>query len=1260
MIRKRLIPRVVSGRKRPLSAILGVTFCLLVSLIADSRQSIGLQADVKSREGPTIIRGNKVSSQMSIGVDALPPEEEQRGFHLPEGFEVELVAAETEGIGKFVTIAFDAKGRMWSMTALEYPVDSNENAETSRNLFDNGGRDKVLVFDHPYGAEPSPPRVFAEGLVMPLGILPFQDGVYVQYGNDIRLYRDTNGDGKADGHSVILTGFGVQDSHLFPHQFTRTPGGWILTAQGLFNYSEVRRPDGLAFADGRESIVFNQTKLARFRPDGSLFEILTAGPNNIWGLTISREGETWLQEANDLGYPIIPYEPGGYYRTGSKEKLRSYQPLMPPPLAPPQMGGTGLSGLALADDRDGWPAPWGANGGKADSPKMFYVANPITSSIQLIRATPEDGRYRYEKLPDFLTSNDPRFRPVAIQFGPDGLLYVVDWYNKIISHNEVPRSHPDRDKTRGRIWRIRYFNQPITPPPDLTSLNDMELLKHLGAPNARVADLAWQQIVDRNLTGLSVELTQLANNRNLSADRRLGALWALEGLQTIPTRLLETLSKDSNANLRHEAVRIAAAQPRPANDFLSIAEPLVDDLEPKVRAALGDSLRRIGDPTPEVLGLMTRLGRPSLSGHGWQTYDREFERFLSRWALERNAPAVATFLQSEEGRALPLENRALATSALSGRDAALGLTTLLPYLDRPLTEEEVRILASHCEEPPVANALKQELRRSSSRESILRALLSLNPELDTSRLQDSIFKAVHDLWMDNPGISQRKFALKVAGAFHLISLEQEIAAFASDLETTINLKLASLRALREMRSNEVTPMIKIALSSGSDRNVRQEALAVLAASGNQAGHAALLGLFSKLDAEELKSPLIRLSSSKTGAESLLQAVRTGLITPRDIGIPALEKMRTWLLDNPQMEQMWSEYADQPRQVLRLNGSNLDYVREPISLQGPFTVEAWVRLESGIGNQDGILAAPGIMDMNFHDAHFRVWLGSEQCDAVIATSETLPEKWTHYAVTREKSGTLRIYINGELNAESNLQSTNNFSGLNIGRTLTNSNGTDGMLTEFRVWSKARTAIEIRDNFDRDFSDNTRSKDLIHHLTKKNWGDLNGKACLQSVLDPPDLLTTLQAAEQRRKFERYRNLADKPGDALMGKELFTAMCLPCHQQGGQGGKIAPPLDGVGHTGTEALLRNLLTPNAAMEGGYRMFRVETRDGEMLEGLLVSRNPEGVVLRQLNISDQRIPQSKIKRAEFTSSSMMPEGLLEALEPHQVMDLFTYLLSLK
>ena len=205
----------------------------------------------------------------------LTPDEQRASFTLPPGFEIELVAAESEGIGKFVPLAFDQRGALWTTTALEYPVDGNENPAAADALYASKARDKVLIFDRdpqsPTGLA-SKPRVFAEGLAIPLGVLPYKNGCYVQHGHDIAFLEDTDRDGKADKRTVILTGFGVQDSHLFPHQFMRAPGGWIWMAQGAFNYSKVSRP-----GDEKNAVQFDQTRMAKFRPDGSGFDITSNG-----------------------------------------------------------------------------------------------------------------------------------------------------------------------------------------------------------------------------------------------------------------------------------------------------------------------------------------------------------------------------------------------------------------------------------------------------------------------------------------------------------------------------------------------------------------------------------------------------------------------------------------------------------------------------------------------------------------------------------------------------------------------------------------------------------------------------------------------------------------------------------------------------------------------------------------------------------------------------------------------------------------------
>ncbi len=1169
-------------------------------------------------------------------------------FSLADGFTAELVAEEgtdpANPYGKFVALAFDARGRLWTTTAVEYPVDANESPEASRRLFAAGGRDKVLVIDDPWAAKPSPPRVFADGLAIPLGVLPYRDGAFVQYGPEIRFYRDTNGDGRADGFETVLKGFGVQDSHLFPHQFTRVPGDWILLAQGLFNASLVKRPANAPFADGTQQARFDACKLGRFKPDGSLFESLTAGPNNIWGLTISRNGEIWLQEANDIGYPIFPYEPGVLVATGSPDRLRPYQPLMPAPLAPAQMGGTGLSGLALADDVDGWPGPWGAGAGATPDERLFYVANPITNRIQSIIATRSGERYTYRKGPDLLVSGDKAFRPVAVQFGPDGCLYVVDWYNKIISHNEVPRNHPDRDRVRGRIWRIRHASQPLREPVAVAKLPTEQLPTHLGAPNARIADIAWQEIVDRKATVIVPVLEKRAADPVEPVAARLGCLWALEGLGAVTAPLLQTLVGDASPDLRHEGIRIAATVCS-ETEFRRLATPLVDDPAPKVRAAVGDALRRIPVTEPDTIALIMRLGRERATGDRWAIYDRDFERYLARWALERHADQVASFLDSEAGRMLPIENRLLATLALKQQAAAVALVKLLPEVARPLDGEELRVLASHAEVPEVGAAVRLLALDPASRGPTLRGLQALRTSLDSPGIEPIVAEATPGLFASGAAPGEIQLALELAGAFKLRAVEPQVAGVLANPSATAEQRRAAIRCLREMGRMTVETMRTLLAGTAADPQLRAEAIMACAESRDPETCAAVVDTWDDLAFHERQTVASLLARHREGARALLAAIRADDIDAATLPLTLLADMRTVLGNEPELEEIWAELTADATAVLRLTGAD-EAAGATVSLDGPFTIEAWANLEAPIGNEDSLVAADGLIDMNFCDGRFRVWT-KQHGDLAVAKSSATPDTWTHFAVTRDAEGMFRIYVDGELDAEGTARETIPYAGVRIGYSTPKGadKGTRGRLAEFRIWNQARTADEIRADFDRSFAgDDDRPASLVSFHGGTAWGATAGGARVEPALDAPKLVTAAELAARTEKFARFRSLAESAGDAARGQALFAAKCLVCHQQGGQGGKVGPALDGLGVTGVEAILRNVLTPNAAMEGGYRSFRVVTKDGRIVQGLLVSRDATAIVIRQPNTADIHIPAKDVAQADFTGISVMPEGLLESM----------------
>ncbi len=417
-------------------------------------------------------------------------------------------------------------------------------------------------------------------------------------------------------------------------------------------------------------------------------------------------------------------------------------------------------------------------------------------------------------------------------------------------------------------------------------------------------------------------------------------------------------------------------------------------------------------------------------------------------------------------------------------------------------------------------------------------------------------------------------------------------------------------------------------------------------------------MWSDLNNSQRKTALDRLTGTKAGALAVMEAMKSGVIAKTDLDGPAFEKMQIVLGDDAELRALLGDMASLFRPCLRLNGADNAWTDADITLDGPFSVETWVKLEPGMDNNDGILGAPGALDMNFAGEQFRVYVGGELNDVIIAKKKINPEIWTHLAVTRDAAGRFRIYRNGELDTADSKAAPQKFEHCRIGWT-TPGKGTAGWLSEFRVWDRNRTPEEIRRDFDRSYAGDA-SPGLIYYFSGAEWGRLQAGARVEKTQDFPALLTAAESQALVEKFARFRTLAEQPGDVNKGRGLFVGMCQVCHSVGGQGGQIGPVLNGAGALGVEALLRNILTPNAAMEPGYRVFRIELKDGEVLDGLRVSEENKVIVLRRQISDDLRVQRSDILRSGYTKTSMMPEGLLESLKPEAVSDLFAYLKTLK
>ncbi len=1220
-------------------------------------------------------------------------EEQQKLFHLPEGYEIELVVQESEGLGKFVSVYFDQRGRMWTQTAMEYPLDANENPAAAEAVYASKAKDKVIYYSREALSGPIPagglknPTTFADGLAIPTGILPWGNGdtCYVQHGHDLKLFKDSNGDGKADTFDVILTGFGVQDSHLFPHQLTRAPGGWIWMAQGLFNNSKVHQP-------GSDRIIdYPKCGMARMRPDGSQFEVTSVGPNNIWGLVITGEGETFIQEANDYGYPVMPFHEYAYYPGGMEALKKSYQPDFPPQ-AEFRMGGTGLSGLALIESGSLSPEKVASALAESSEPAAkaattlakpthtMAVANPIISKIQTI-AMHRDGAYwKLAQLPDLITCDDPFFRPVALTNGPDGCIYIVDWYNKIISHNEVPRAHPDRDKTRGRIWRVKP-KAAKTEVADFTKMSTDELIATLGTEPVAKAHLAWQTLADRSSTigpELEKKLPHQITDNSRTASHRIQSMWVYgEGSgfsQDLPNEGRLSLIKDSNPRVRAAAIDVyALSQWELADEYGFIA----NDPDPLPRRTLllrlARDFPREGRGGRKALDSILSYVRPSLPSPTIQSsraskeipareaYDREFERYLVRLFYERfqgGEDYGIKFLDSSEAANLPVEARLLASLALEPKASASRVAKLLPQLDRAPNDEELLRLAQFPAEDGVREALQALLTNEKSRAAVAEKLLAQRTKLDAKQIAPLLTETAKQMLLaSDAGTPARNesvgtagksaritLALQLISGFQLASLEGDLVSLVKEAKDKSNI----LTTLRDLRSGEADLFASLA-KSDPDPLTRDAALEALAASRSPDAATKLLALYPSLLPAQRRSALNALSSSKAGARTIVTALLDKTLPQADLDGPTVERLATVLGEDPAIAKLQQQLGGIFREVLLLDGQDTAWVDSKITLDGPFTVEAWVRLAPGIGNEDSLLGVKGGVDMNFFGGKFRVYAGSELHDVCVATKPMTPDLWTHLAVTRDAQGILRIYQNGELDAEGSKPALKKWENCRIGWSGPGK-GTEGAMMEFRVWKVARSAAEIRSGFDRSYRSNT-----TYFSDTKKFGK---GARLAKTIDTPPLLTEEQAKALDAKFAKLTALAPK-GNAANGKTL-SALCMACHQIGAAGGQIGPNLSGAGAMGLEAVLRNILTPNAAMEPGYRIYRVEMNNGDLIDAFFVSEDKQAIVIRQPGFPDRRLDQKDIHSTKFIRRSLMPEGLLDALPDQSTADLLAYLMTLK
>jgi putative heme-binding domain-containing protein len=493
------------------------------------------------------------------------PEIERPALQVADGFEVNLFAADPL-LAKPIQMNFDSAGRLWVACSESYPqIKPGQKAN-----------DKIIILEDTDGdGKADKTTVFADGLLIPTGLEPGDGGVYVGASTDLLHLSRPDGDKGPLRRRVILSGFGTEDTHHMVHTLRWGHDGNLYFNQSIYIHSHIETPYGPRRLGGGG--------VWQFRPETRRLEVFARGWWNAWGHHFDRWGQSFVTDG--AGFEgINPVVVGASYDAtpGATRILHGLNP-----------GHPKYCGCEIVSGRH-LPEAW----------RGSLVTNDFRGHrVCRFLLSPEGSGYTATLQPDVIRSNHPAFRPVDVKMGPDGAIYIADWYNPIIQHGEVDFRDPRRDVSHGRIWRITCKGRPLVPRPQLVSAKNSDLLEALKASEDWTRHHARRVLKERG-TAVLADLTEWTARQNAEDEPLLlEALWTFQSLDVVEPKLLNTLLQARDYRVRAAAVRVVSAWRDRLSDPLDLLAPRVRDEHPQVRLEAVRALGQLQDVRSAELAL---------------------------------------------------------------------------------------------------------------------------------------------------------------------------------------------------------------------------------------------------------------------------------------------------------------------------------------------------------------------------------------------------------------------------------------------------------------------------------------------------------------------------------------------------------------------------------------------------------------------------------------------------------------------------------
>jgi putative membrane-bound dehydrogenase-like protein len=794
-------------------------------------------------------------------------------MHVPPGFQVQLAACEPE-VRQPVTMTFDDRGRLWVIQYLQYPNPAGLKPMTVdqylRTVYDRVpeppprgpcGADKITILEDTHGdGRFHKIKDFVTGLNLASGMALGYGGVFVAQPPYLLFYPDRNGDDIPDGDpEVLLSGFGMQDAHAFPNSLQWGPDGWLYGAQGSTVTSHIR---GVTFQQG----------IWRYHPRTKEFELFAEGGGNTWGLDFDAHGNAIA--GTNMGNVICLHQvQGGYYvknfsKHGELQNPYAYGYFDHVPYKGFKGGHVTCGGILY----QGGAFP-------REFDQAYIAANPLANAIYWHRLEPKRSSFTAHFGGDFLLGKDTWFRPVDLEVGPDGSLFVADWYDKRINHVD-PVDYWDR--SNGRIYRVAATGTKPVTGLCLHKLSNAELVGLLSHRNDWFVRQARRILAERRDPSIIPALRDLLLEH--SDGLALQALWAIYVSGGFDDALAEKLLAHPNADVRTWTARLLGDAKRVSPPIQArLTELARRETSGTVRSQLACTCKRL--PARDALPIVRELLQ-----HAEDVEDPHIPLLLW-WAVEDKAASgrelVLHLLDSPAAWQNPLLRRFI-VERLSRRYMAAGTETDLLTCARLLAlapgPAETDLIIRGMEKAlegrrlkAVPDALTRQLARLWGAPEPSLAFISLGLRLNDGKAYD---RALHLVLDSKLSAQDRSFLIEALGQI-------------GDPRCVPTL----LKLLADAEPSAIRMAVMSALQPFPDRTIQQ----------------AVLAAYPRMSSTLRGRAQTLLCSRPASTRAFLTAVDRGTINPKEV---PFDQVRRILLHNDRevqrlVEKHWGKIGQAP-------------------------------------------------------------------------------------------------------------------------------------------------------------------------------------------------------------------------------------------------------------------------------------------------------------------------------------------------------------